>query len=145
VVGCLGLLARGLRYSIDLSRLFLVVIAVSKSALCPSYVFLDFLVIQFRRFILTYRVGGQPFEDTECLLSPKRSCLVRCPLTRPHWFLGRLTRPHWFLGILPPSSLWLMTPMISRFFTTYAKDIAAHVPRLVVLTRLVTLAFWLAG
>jgi len=28
---------------------------------CPGYIFLDFLVIHFRSFILTYGVGGQPF------------------------------------------------------------------------------------
>jgi len=80
-VGWLPFLLAGCAASIDLSRLFLVVIAVSKSALCPSYVFLDFLVIQFRRFILTYEVGGQLFEDAECFLSFQRTCLIRwCPL-----------------------------------------------------------------
>jgi len=79
----LPFLLAGCAASIDLSRLLLllVVIAMSKSALCPGYVFLDFLVIHFRRLILTYEVGGQLFEDTECFLSLQRTCLVRwCPL-----------------------------------------------------------------
>jgi len=57
--------------------------------LCPGYVLLDFYVIQFLRLILTYRVGGQPFEDPESFLTFKRSCLDRwypleilCPGTR---------------------------------------------------------------
>jgi len=67
-VGYLSLLARWLSW---LHRpLSLVAVARSHCdvevwdyCLCPGYVLLDFQVIQFWRLILTYRIGGQPFEE----------------------------------------------------------------------------------
>jgi len=59
------------------------------SARCPSLGLpllprlspLGFLVILLGRLVLSYGVGGQPFEDAKRLLPFKKPCLVRwCPL-----------------------------------------------------------------